>query len=105
MYGKALQADRAEKRALMSMKNNLEDAQYKMRVGLVGDARQLTAEGRRDKQAADAAHIAKHKALGEIAAKAVKLNAPAKAATRNFDIENKEDIAEDLKSTNPMKRR
>jgi hypothetical protein len=103
MYGKALQADRAEKRALMSAKNNLEDAQYKMRVGLVGEARRLTAEGRRDKQAADAAHIAKQKALGEIAAKAVKLNAPAKAATRNFDIENKEDIAEDLKFTNPMK--
>jgi len=103
MYGKALQADRAEKRALMSAKNNLEDAQYKMRVGLVGEARQLTEAGRRDQQAADAAHIAKNKALGEVAAKAVKLNAPAKAATRNFDIENKEDIAEDLKSTNPMK--
>lgn len=103
MYGKALQADRAEKRALMSAKNNLEDAQYKMRVGLVGEARQLTEAGRRDQQAANAAHIAKNKALGEVAAKAVKLNAPAKAATRNFDIENKEDIAEDLKSTNPMK--
>jgi hypothetical protein len=103
MYGKALQADRAEKRALMSMKNNLENAQYKTRVGMVGDARQLTAEARRDKQAAEAAHIAKNKALGEVAAKAVKLNAPVKAATRNFDIENKEDIAEDLKSTNPMK--
>ena len=103
MYGKALQADRAEKRALMSAKNNLEDAQYKMRVGLVGEARQLTEAGRRDQQAADAAHIAKNKALGEVAAKAVKLNAPVKAATRNFDIENKEDIAEDLKSTNPMK--
>ena len=103
MYGKALQADRAEKRALMSMRNNLEDAQYKTRLGMVGEARQLTVEGRRDKQVAEAAHIAKNKALGEVAAKAVKLNAPAKAATRNFDIENKEDIAEDLKSTNPMK--
>jgi hypothetical protein len=103
MYGKALQADRAEKRALMSMRNNLQDAQYKTKLGMVGDARQLTAEARRDAQAADAANIAKNKAQGEIAAKAVKLNAPAKAATRNFDIENKEDIAEDLKSTNPMK--
>jgi hypothetical protein len=101
MYGKALQADRAEKRALMSAKNNLEDAQYKMRVGLVGEARQLTAEGRRDKQAADAAHIAKQKALGEIAAKAVKLNAPAKAATRNFDIERVEAVAKNLRNTVP----
>jgi hypothetical protein len=102
MYGKALQADRAEKRALMSAKNNLEDAQYKMRVGLVGEARQLTEAGRRDKQAADAAHIAKNKALGEVAAKAVKLNAPAKAAPRNFDIENRDYRAEVLKATTPM---
>jgi hypothetical protein len=76
MYGKALQADREEKRSLMSMKNNLEDAQYKLRVGLVGDARQLTAEARRDKQAADAAGIAKQKALGSLAAQGATLNKP-----------------------------
>lgn len=76
MYGKALQADRAEKRSLMSMKNNLEDAQYKLRVGLVGDARQLTAEARRDKQAADAAGIAKQRALGALAAQGATLNKP-----------------------------
>jgi hypothetical protein len=76
MYGKALQADRAEKRALMSMKNNLEDAQYKMRVGMVGDARQLTAEARRDKQAADVANITKQKALGSLAAQGATLNKP-----------------------------
>ena len=104
MYGKALQADRAEKRALMSAKNNLEDAQYKMRVGLVGEARQLTEAGRRDQQAANAAHIAKNKALGEVAAKAVKLNAPAKAATRNFDIESVATITKDLRNTEkPLK--
>jgi hypothetical protein len=99
MYGKALQADRAEKRALMSMKNNLEDAQYKTNIGMVGEARQLTAEARRDKQAMETAHIAKNKALGEVAAKAVKLNAPAKAATRNFDIESVATIAKDLRNT------
>jgi hypothetical protein len=76
MYGKALQADREEKRSLMSMKNNLEDAQYKLRVGMVGDARQLTAEARRDKQAAEAANIAKNKALGVTAAAAANLNKP-----------------------------
>jgi hypothetical protein len=104
MYGKALQADRAEKRSLMSMKNNLEDAQYKLRVGLVGEARQLTEAGRRDQQAANAAHIAKNKALGEVAAKAVKLNAPAKAATRNFDIESVATITKDLRNTEkPLK--
>ena len=68
MYGKAIQADRAEKLSLMSAKNNLEEAQYKMKVGMVGDARQLTAESRRDRQAAEAARIAKLKALGVLAA-------------------------------------
>jgi hypothetical protein len=102
-YGKAVQADRTEKLSLMSMKNNLEDAQYKLRVGLVGDARQLTAEARRDKQAADAAKIAKLKALGTLAAANERANRPVKAATRNFDIENREAIAEVLKDTNPMK--
>jgi len=76
LYGQAVQADRAEKRALMSMKNNLEEAQYKMRVGMVGDARQLTAEARRDKQAADAANIAKQKAMGVLAGEAARLNKP-----------------------------
>ena len=76
MYGKAVQADRAEKRALMSMKNNLEDAQYKTRVGMIGDARQLTAEARRDKQAADVANITKQKALGSLAAQGATLNKP-----------------------------
>jgi hypothetical protein len=88
----------------MSLKNNLEDAQYKLRVGLVGDARQLTAEARRDKQAADAAKIAKLKALGTLAATNERANRPAKAAARNFDIENRELIAADLKATTPMKK-
>lgn len=78
LYGKALQADREEKRSLMSMRNNLEEAQYKMRVGMIGDARQLTAEARRDAQAADAAGIQKQKSLGVLAAQGVRLNAPPK---------------------------
>lgn len=78
LYGKVLQADREEKRSLMSMRNNLEEAQYKMRVGMIGDARQLTAEARRDAQAADAAGIQKQKTLGTLAAQGVRLNAPPK---------------------------
>jgi hypothetical protein len=103
-YGKAVQADRAEKVALMSMKNNLEDAQYKLRVGLVGDARQLTAEARRDKQAADAAKIAKLKALGTLAATNERANRPVKAAAANFDIQNRDAIAADLRNTNPIRK-
>lgn len=76
MYGKAIQADRAEKLLLMSAKNNLEQAQYKTKVGMVGDARQLTIESRRDRQAAEAAHIAKNRALGVLAAHGAALNKP-----------------------------
>jgi hypothetical protein len=104
MYGKALQADRAEKRALISARNNLEDAQYKMKVGMVGDARQLTAESRRDRQAAEAARIAKLKALGTLAATQERANRPVKGTTPNFDINAQASIAADLKATTPMKK-
>lgn len=104
MYGKALQADRAEKRALTSARNNLEDAQYKMKVGMVGDARQLTAESRRDRQAAETARIAKLKALGTLAATQERVNRPVKGATPNFDINAQASIAADLKSTTAMKK-
>jgi hypothetical protein len=43
---------------------------------MVNDARQLTAEARRDKQAADTANIAKQKALGSLAAQGATLNKP-----------------------------
>jgi hypothetical protein len=104
MYGKALQADRAEKLSLMSAKNNLEEAQYKTRVGMVGEARQLTTEARRDAQAAEAARIAKLKALGTVATAQERASRPPKAATRNFDIESVATIAADLKTTTPMKK-
>jgi hypothetical protein len=101
MYGKALQADRAEKLSLMSAKNNLEEAQYKTRVGMVGEARQLTTEARRDAQAAEAARIAKLKALGTVATAQERASRPPKAATRNFDIERVEAVAKNLRNTVP----
>jgi hypothetical protein len=104
MYGKAIQADRAEKLSLMSAKNNLEEAQYKMKVGMVGDARQLTAESRRDRQAAEAARIAKLKALGALAATQERASRPVKATAPNFDIQNRDAIAADLRNTTPMRK-
>jgi hypothetical protein len=104
MYGKAIQADRAEKLSLMSAKNNLEEAQYKMRVGMVGDARQLTAESRRDRQAAEAARVAKLKALGTLAAAQERASRPAKSGSPNFDLESVKTLALDLRSTTPMKK-
>jgi len=56
-YDTALQADRAEKRALASMKFNLADAQRKERMGMVKSAREATADAVKDRQAADRAHI------------------------------------------------
>lgn len=107
LYGKALQADREEKRSLMSMRNNLEDAQYKMRVGMIGDARQLTAEARRDAQAADAASIAKQKALGVLAAQGVRLNAPPKPTAQKFEPSDSRALTmavNDAKRSNPQKK-
>jgi hypothetical protein len=75
-----------------------------MKIGMVGDARQLTAESRRDRQAAEAARIAKLKALGTLAATQERANRPPKAATRNFDIENRDYRAEVLKATTPMEK-
>jgi hypothetical protein len=105
MYGKALQADRAEKLSLMSAKNNLEEAQYKTRVGMVGEARQLTTEARRDAQAAEAARIAKLKALGTVATAQERASRPPKAATRNFDIESVATVAADLENYNTNEKR
>ena len=104
MYGKAIQADRAEKLSLMSAKNNLEEAQYKTRVGMVGEARQLTAEARRDTQAAEAARVAKLKALGTVATAQERASRPVKGAAPNFDIQNRDAIASDLRNTTPMKK-
>jgi hypothetical protein len=98
MYGKAIQADRAEKLSLMSAKNNLEEAQYKMKVGMVGDARQLTAESRRDRQAAEAARIAKLKALGVLASAQERANRPVKGATPNYDINAQAAYVRNLKN-------
>ena len=107
LYGKALQADREEKRSLMSMRNNLEEAQYKMRVGMVGDARQLTAEARRDAQAADAAGIQKQKSLGTLAAQGVRLNAPPKPTAQKFEPSDSRALTmavNDAKRSNPQKK-
>jgi hypothetical protein len=56
-YGTALQADRAEKRAIASMKFNLADAQRKERMGMARSAREAASEAVKDRRAAEQAHV------------------------------------------------
>ena len=79
-YGQALQADRAEKRALANMEFNLLDAQRKERMGMTRSAVAAAAEAQKNQKDANAAHINKLKAQGELAGKAASAAKPYKAA-------------------------
>jgi hypothetical protein len=58
-YDTALQADRAEKRAIASMKFNLADAQRKERMGMIRSAQDAASQAVKDRQTAERAHVQK----------------------------------------------
>lgn len=66
-YGQALQADKAEKRAITSMKINLADAERKERMGLTRDAIGAADQARRDHAAAQDFALKKSTALANMA--------------------------------------
>ena len=68
-YGQALQADKAQKRAMMSMRMNLADAQRKERMGLTRDSISAADQARRDHDAAQQFGIKKAQALASVAGK------------------------------------
>jgi hypothetical protein len=67
MYGQALQADKAQKRSMMSMRLNLADAQRKERMGLTRDSISAADQARKDHDAAQQFGIKKAQALASIA--------------------------------------
>lgn len=77
-YGQALQADRAEKRALASMQFNLTDAQRKERMGMTKSAIAAAAEAEKNRRDAYTAGLNKLKAQGDIEAKVAAANRPIK---------------------------
>jgi hypothetical protein len=79
-YGKALQADSAQKRSLMSMEMNAADAMRKERMGLNRDAISAADQARKDHDAAQQYGIKKSQALASVAGKFASATKPTKAA-------------------------
>jgi hypothetical protein len=79
-YGQALQADRAEKRALANMEFNLADAQRKESMGMLRSATTAAAEAQKNQKDANAAHLKKLRYQGELAGKAATAAKPYRAA-------------------------
>lgn len=75
-YGKALQADQAEKRSLAQMQFHLDDAQRKERMGLTKDAMAATAAAVKAKKDVYTSNINKLKAQGDLEAKIATANRP-----------------------------
>jgi hypothetical protein len=79
-YGKALQADSAQKRALMNMEMNAADAMRKERMGLNRDAITAADQARKDHDAAQQFGIRKANALASVAGKFATATKPTRAA-------------------------
>lgn len=81
-YGKALQADRAERRSLANMEMNLLDAERKERMGMYGEARAAAAAADKDKVEASRAHTAKMNTLAGLVSKGMQATKPTAGASR-----------------------
>lgn len=76
VYSQALQADKAEKRALMSMQFNLADAQRKERMGLNREAIAAADQARADNTAAQRFGLEKNKAMATVASNMARATRP-----------------------------
>jgi hypothetical protein len=76
MYGQAMQADKAEKRALMSMQFNLADAQRKEKMGLNREAIAAADQARQDNNAAQRFGLEKNKAMATVASNMARATKP-----------------------------
>jgi hypothetical protein len=98
-YSQALQANKAQQRAAMSMRMNLAEAQRKERMGLNREALTLANQASKDHNDEQMFGLEKAKAMATIAARTKPTT-----AKPNFDIENRNAIAADLKSTTPKRK-
>jgi hypothetical protein len=98
-YGQAFQANNSQKRSLMSMRMNLAEAERKERMGLNREALALSQQASKDHHNAQMFGLEKAKAMSIIAARTKPT-----AARPNFDIDSRNLIAADLKSTTPMRK-
>jgi hypothetical protein len=79
-YGKAMAADKAEQRSLMSMKFNLADAQRKEKMGLNREAIHAADQARADHTAAQRFGLEKNKALATVATGMARATRPGASA-------------------------
>jgi hypothetical protein len=104
-YGQALQADKAQKRALMNMEINAADALRKERMGLNRDAIAAADQARKDHDAAQQFGIRKAQALANVAGKFATATKPTKAggsgAGKGPKINEQLAAAEIAHETNP----
>lgn len=97
MYGQAAAADKAEKRALMSMQFNLADAQRKEAMGLNKEALAAADQARVDHNAAQRFKIDKLKALSTVVAAGARATKPTgTGAPKNFDALAARYVAADM---------
>jgi len=104
-YGQALQADKAQKRALMNMEINAADALRKERMGLNRDAIAAADQARKDHDAAQQFGIRKAQALANVAGKFATATKPTKTggsgAGKGPKINEQLAAAEIAHETNP----
>lgn len=75
-YGQALQADRAERRALANMEMNIADAERKERMGLHSEARAAAAAADKDRVEASRAHTSKMTTLANLVGRGMQATKP-----------------------------
>lgn len=104
VYGQYVNAANKEKLSLAQMQYSLADAKRKENLGLTKDAVALMENARKAEMDAKKFAVDKVNAQSRLLNAGARLNKPVRGATPNFDIENRNAIAEDLKAITPMKK-
>ena len=81
-YGQALQADRAERRALANMEMNIADAERKERMGMYSEARAAAAAADKDRVEASRAHTAKMSTVAGLVGRGMQATRPKPGTSR-----------------------
>ena len=85
VYGQAMQADKAEKRALMSMRFNLADAQRKEKMGLNREAISAADQARQDNIAAQTFGLRRSQALASVLTGMARATRPVNTGDKTSD--------------------
>lgn len=102
VYGRAIEADKAEQRALASLQFNLADAERKDAMGLNREAIAAADQARQDRNAAQQFNIRKNQALGSLAISGARATKPTGTGEKTSDYRSAvTDFFAELKEANP----